>query len=117
MNQNRPIIIGALIGLVVSIVLSFTQNVEAMLYLSGAPHYLDALTLKSDNLVSPVTYLYFIALFSSIGFLIARRLPKKIVAVAIVILIAAHIVLAWQGAHDIFDELPNALSSVRLSKV
>src|SRR3989338_1477506 len=67
-NNKRPVIIGAFCGLILSVVLCFTQNIDFMLYFSGAPYYINSLMFERKGFVSITTFIYFIGLFSLIGY-------------------------------------------------
>jgi hypothetical protein len=92
-NNKKPIVISAFLGLVLSLVLCFTQNIESMLYFSGAPLYIDSFVLESEGLVSIITFIYFIGLFSLIGYLLSIELNKLYFILICISIIIIHLFL------------------------
>lgn len=110
-NNKKPIMIGALLGLLLSGVLSFTQNIDAMFYFSSAPYYIDSLILGSEGLVSMVTFIYFITIFSLLGYIFSLKLAKKFKLLAVIVIVIFHCVLMRLGGKALFDGLPKAISN------
>lgn len=110
-NNKKPIIIGALLGLVLSTVLCFTQNIEAMFYFSAAPLYIDSLLIGSEGLVSIVTFIYFIGIFSLLGYIFLLKLANKFKLLAVIVIVILHCVLLRLEGKVIFDGLPKAISN------
>jgi hypothetical protein len=110
-KNKRPIIMGAFLGLVLSLVLCFTQNIESMFYFSAAPYYIDSLVLESGGLVSIITFIYFIAIFSLLGYVFSLKLAKKFKLLAVIIIVILHCDLMQLGGETLFDGLPKAISN------
>ena len=115
MKRYAGLLIGGMCGLIFSVVLFFTQSIDFTFYFTSAPYYLDALSLKSDTLVGPVTFVYFIALFAFLGFLIFSKLPRKFTLTLIIVLVLIHFSLGYYGGRRVFNGLPSALKSVSLN--
>jgi len=97
-NSSKPIIVGVILGLVLSVILCFTQNIDLMFYFSGAPYYIDSLILGSEGIVSIITFIYFIGLFGLIGYLSSLNLKRiQFVLICVVILVVHLILLKFAG--------------------
>jgi hypothetical protein len=111
-NQNKnnmPTFIGALFGLVLSMILYFTQNIDFMFYFSAAPYYINSLTLKNDGIVGIITFIYFIGISSLLGYLFSLKLDKKFIMLAVFVLVFIHLMLVQFGGKTLFDGLPGAI--------
>ena len=80
-NEYKHVLIGAFVGLVISIVLLIGQNVDALVYLSAAPYYIDLLTIRSGQMVNVITFVYFISISALAGYFLKVRLPVKYSAI------------------------------------
>lgn len=97
-SRNKPIIVGAIFGLVLSVILCFTQHIDLMIYFSGAPYYIDSLILGSEGIVNIITFIYFIGLFGFIGYLSSLNLTRiQFVLICVVILVVHFILLKFAG--------------------
>ncbi len=104
-------VLGALIGLIVSLLLLALQDVEALFYLTAAPYYLDVITVNSGHLVSVITFIYFICIFSLLGYIFTKKISKTQLIVVFLVMLLAHITLAKLGSRDIFNGLWEALKA------
>lgn len=102
-NNKKPILIGALAGLALSVFLCFTQNNDFTLYLSCAPYYLDSLFFQRDGMVSVTTFVYFIGLFSLMGYLISIKLSKLYLVIFVFLVICIHFILLKMSGDVIFQ--------------
>ncbi len=114
MNQNKnnmPTFIGALFGLVFSMILYFTQNIDFMFYFSAAPYYINSLILGNDGIVGIITFIYFIGISSLFGYLFSSKLDKKFIMLAVFVIVFIHLMLVQLGGKTLFDGLPEAISN------
>lgn len=110
----NAIIIGGIIGFLLSLVLYFTQEFEPFFYLTAAPLHLDHLTFNSEGLVSVITFAYFILIFAALGYLIVAKLPRTRQITFIVLIIALHVCLAYSGARTVTAGMLAALHTFSL---
>lgn len=118
MLRYRYIAIGALLGTLVGVVLTVGQQCDFLLYLSMAPYYIDTITIKTDALISPITYAYFIVLFSFIGYLVSTNIPKRYLFIIIIVVIVFHVLLVSRGGRAYFGpffDLLNELSKTGIA--
>ena len=101
-NSKNPIIIGAFLGLALSVVLCFTQNIDFMIYFSGAPHYIDSWLFEREWLVSVITFIYFIGLFGLAGYLLSTNLKKSYFIMFCLVVLVIHFVLLKFAGDSIF---------------
>ena len=108
-NNKRSIIIGAILGLVFSVVLYFTQDIEPMIYFSVAPYYVNSLTFRSDGFINIITFFYFIIIFSLSGYLCSSNIARKFKLLTVIVIVILHCVLLRLGGNAILDDLPKAI--------
>ncbi len=114
---SKPVFAGGLIGLAVCLVLLVTQKIELFFYLSAAPYYLDSITLKSGNVISVVTFVYFVSLFAFIGFLIGKKVRLPYMAGIVIFMIVVHLFLGSLGGRNLFVGLLKALKMANQAEV
>jgi len=115
LKKYRFVLAGVIVGLLVSIILFLCgQDINPLLLLSGAPYYIDAITVNSTKLVSFVCFIYFISLFSFIGYLITIQIKKKNLIYIILIIIVIHIVLIYLGINKLKHQISDFMGDVKL---
>ncbi len=98
---KKPIFIGVVLGIAISILLKYGPWHDVLFYFIAAPYYLDNLTLKSGNLVSPITFGYYIVFLSVISFSVLNEFSalKRVLLIWTRILIAGiiflHVILTY----------------------
>lgn len=104
-RREKSIFVGVVTGLIISVILLYTQQIESMFYFSSAPLCIDSLTIDSDGLVSIVTFVYYIVIFGFIGYLssITSKWKSAFLIGVLVATIATHIVLTGCGAETVFS--------------
>lgn len=111
-NRIKYIIYGILFGLALSLLLLVLPSHDYLLYLTAAPYFLDSITIRSGDLVSPSTFVYFIVIFAFIGYLFSSKLNKKILFLFIFIIIAGHILFLNLGGKILFKETVDTIKEL-----
>ena len=114
---SKPVFAGGLLGLAVGLFLLVTQKIDLFFYLSAAPYYLDSITLKTGNVISVVTFVYFASLFAFIGFLVERKVGLPYMAAIVILMIMAHLLLGSLGGRNLFIGLLKALKMANQTEV
>ena len=109
-NMKRNVFIGFLIGVVFSVVMILYQHVELFFYFNAAPYFIDTFFPKFVN-VGLITFLYFIAFFSLLGYTLSLNCSKKYKILIFVIMVSLHCLLARFGGKALFQDLPEAISN------
>jgi hypothetical protein len=99
------VLIGAGVGFVISIFLFVAQDTELLFALSGAPFFLNRIIINSKGLVNYMTFLYFVIVFSFIGYLVTLQLKRMHLIIIILLLIALHATLVYSGAKLFSEDL------------
>jgi hypothetical protein len=101
-SKKLYILLGATIGLLVSIILVIGQKYDVLFFLSGAPYYLDSIIIRSGLLVSYVCFIYFILLFSFLGYLFTIKLSIRNRIMIFVLITIIHMGLVYLGGKGLF---------------
>jgi hypothetical protein len=94
-----------------------TQKIDSFFYLSAAPYYLDSITIKSGDIISVVTFVYFISLFAFIGFLMGRKVRLPYMAGIVILILVVHLFLGSLGGRNLFTGLLKALKMANQTEV
>ncbi len=100
-----------MLGLTLATTLYFTQNIELMSYFSVAPYYINSLTFRGEGFINITTFIYFIVMFSLLGYVYSCNIAKKFKWLIILGIIIFHCILLRLGGSMIMDGLPKAISN------
>ena len=105
------IILGAISGLLFSIILMVCSGYDFSLYFLAAPYYLDANTVNTGKWISGLTFAYYTLLFSVIPYITILKKTIKFKVIVIVLMITIHTVLTLLGGRVVAYEMINAIKS------
>ena len=108
-KKYKVMFIGTVMGALISLFLLIGQRFDILFYLTGAPYYIDAITVNSGKLVSYVTFLYYVLLGSFIGYLINIKSSLKVIIPTILIVILIHGTLVYLGGEMLANGVERAL--------
>jgi len=84
-------------GALSTAILWSVQNLSISLWFTGAPLYLDSVTLRSGKLVSLTTCLYYIVLWYVLYYLTVVRQSARIMILCLILIVAAHLTMTYLG--------------------
>jgi hypothetical protein len=111
----KYMLIGATIGLVISILIVMTQHVlmryspRMFIVLVGPPLFLNRVTVNLGSMLNLFTFTYFMVLLSLCGYLHAIKMKRIHFTVILGLMVAVHIVLAVFGGRALFDDFFHGL--------
>jgi hypothetical protein len=110
-KNNKRLIIGALFGVFLSIITCFTQKYDVMAACFwAAPAYINSLIFLKADYTNVVIFIYYISIFSLIGYLSSLKLKKSIFFLLCLSILIIHFVLLKLEFKSIFA----ALSQIKL---
>jgi hypothetical protein len=84
--------------------LLIVQDIRILLALVGPPLVLNRITINLSSLVNFVTFIYFIFLFSFLGYLLGLRMKRTHFMMILGLIFAMHIVFAYLGGKALFSD-------------
>jgi hypothetical protein len=111
-NRFKFLLFSASIGLVLSVFLLFTQEIDVLFILSGAPFFLNSFSVNLPGLVNYVTFIYFILFFTFLGYLVSFPINRMSLMISIFMMVILHLTLVYFGGKLLFGDLWKVLEEL-----